>query len=503
MSKFWIILCLSCVIEASVFSQASVFIPSGIYVVSGGNTQISLQGNLQTNGTITGSSNSGWRFAGLQQQKITCLQGSACTQNFQYSCSPSSYTTSFGNLILDNPSGMRIETNSAVAGVYQFINGKCEISDASLWIKNAGSYSGSGPDNFFATIGKGLLIQPGATATLYPLSSNSNVANYAPASVTYAGPSNLLGIRLADSAYNYFNAADGTPTTAAVNHHRVAKTWTTHECNPGTGQYTFNLYWKTSHEYYDFNRNYCEVILYDYTTLFWDQVMGYNAAQASGLAGTNYFQTRSFNVGYQFLWKPMIVEDVYNFLSDDQFRLAVERSGNNALLRFSSSEADDIDKYVILFSTGTSSFTEIGTLNATGSGLFQYQFTQTNITSYLNSSRIRLFYKVKKIHRNGRIQFSNLESLLIDKPSSLSLQLYPIPCHTELNARVANIQPTSLQYTIYDAAGRPVLQKSLTPAPGDPSLICTISTTHLSSGIYYFMIQIGSNTISQKFVVLH
>lgn len=487
-------------------SQAHVMIEAGVRAVATGDVQLVSDGDVRTDGTITSSGTSVWNFKGSSLQRITCLALGGCAQNHALSCNSSSYTTGFMNLFQDNPSGIRIETNTKVDGIHTFNQGICQVQEGSIWLTTAGAFASNNNNKFYATIGHGLVQQPAASATFYPIGTTASSTNFAPAELTNSGTADQFGIRIYDSVYAWYtgvpggyNSTYGDPVGTQLNNHRVAKTWIINECALGGGDVDVKLYWQTPHEYFDFDRMNCQVMYWDYNTNFWDQSYGFSAAIASAIAGTNFYQARSYNSTYNYPYRPMWVEDMARFLSVQELELNVRRDNKDAMVEWKTINERNIDHYDVMFSTDSRTFSKIGERPSSGNGDFNYNFRQLNIDQYAARGTRRLFYQIKPVDRNGNISYSQIRSLIISADNNWGLQFYPNPASHYVFIKGSGLSNGPAEMRLVNNIGQVVMQKVSVVQNG--ILNETIDVSRLSAGIYNLTLLNGGSQHNQKIVV--
>ncbi len=153
------------------------------------------------------------------------------------------------------------------------------------------------------------------------------------------------------------------------------------------------------------------------------------------------------------------------------------KSGNAIKINWHSSTEQNTSLFIIQHSTDGTSFTDIGTVKAIGSGANSYQFTDNAPTPYpLNGV---LYYRLKSVDKDGSSTYSKVISvqLTID---NFQLSITPNPAKSIVTIKGNHI--ASIQ--VIDNLGRVVKTVSLKDATNP-----TLSVSGLPMGVYHLRVQ--------------
>jgi hypothetical protein len=115
------------------------------------------------------------------------------------------------------------------------------------------------------------------------------------------------------------------------------------------------------------------------------------------------------------------------------------------------------------------------------------------ITMKGNRMLVRFTTDISHNYDGWKILYTNQEQDINEYPDNDKLNIYPIPVHNELQARIAP-DLMGCHYTIYSATGQQLLNGII------DKQITIIDTEKLSSGVYLFIINDSANIVLKKFV---
>jgi hypothetical protein len=123
------------------------------------------------------------------------------------------------------------------------------------------------------------------------------------------------------------------------------------------------------------------------------------------------------------------------------------------------------------------------------------------IDNKFNRSENQLFYRLKISDKEGRVRYSNIEKLLLDKTKDFSLLVSPNPVqHSEVYFSLTIPQSGIYSASIIDETGRVLYVKTQNFVAGTNH--CTIPAGSLSKGIYYLKVQGINGVLNARFVKL-
>ena len=174
----------------------------------------------------------------------------------------------------------------------------------------------------------------------------------------------------------------------------------------------------------------------------------------------------------------------------------VQKSGNDAELKWKTTNESDIHRYEIEVARGnealqTASFQKIGEVQGQGnsSEIRSYEFTDAEI----NKTGAR-YYRLKIINLDGSFFYSPMRSVVFD---DLKLwQVYPNPSSGKFNL-IYQVNNNEMLYArVIDARGRLVKEYSVTGSGFQQKM--EIDLSMLSNGIYMLQVKAGGKTNSFK-----
>lgn len=153
--------------------------------------------------------------------------------------------------------------------------------------------------------------------------------------------------------------------------------------------------------------------------------------------------------------------------------------GPHNVLRWTTASETNSDYFSVERSADGANYQQIGTVQAAG-------FSNSPL-SYVyrdeNPGNQRYYYRLKQVDFDGKFEY--LGPVAIDGMAETSRFGKPYPNPSESGEYFIEVNFThnlSLQYTLLDATGRPVLQKSVTVSKGHQTL--QIDGSRLASGVY-------------------
>lgn len=167
---------------------------------------------------------------------------------------------------------------------------------------------------------------------------------------------------------------------------------------------------------------------------------------------------------------------------------------NTVQLNWNTLTENNTSHFEIERSTDGSQFTKIGQVSAAGDATDTryYQFTDL----LLPASRT-IFYRLRMTDKDQRFRYSRIIALNTDN-NLLSLRLFPNPVSDLLQVQVYAGRKENASIRITDAAGKEVLQKSITLQEGNNGN--SIPVNDLPKGYYILSVVSESFTHSGKFL---
>ncbi len=170
------------------------------------------------------------------------------------------------------------------------------------------------------------------------------------------------------------------------------------------------------------------------------------------------------------------------------FKVAWQQKGQTARIEFTTDNETAICCYEIEKSNDGFNFNRIGQLAATNtSALYTYHFIDNNATGQ------KQYYRLKAIHQDGAIDYSNIQ--LLQNNTTTEILVFPNPT-TDILQLQLNRAYDNMKVQVVNSAGQVVKQVS---ASGTNQTI-KIPVSGLASGVYFLYLQSGEEKQVLQFV---
>lgn len=166
-----------------------------------------------------------------------------------------------------------------------------------------------------------------------------------------------------------------------------------------------------------------------------------------------------------------------------------EKSGNSALLKWSTLQEINTANFIIERSSDGVHFNQIGTMDAAGN--------TSGITFYHLSDGAPLegndFYRISEVNKDGKVLYSEVKMLSFDLPAS-TIIVSPNPAKDHLNISVAGNQQT-LHLSLVNSMGQVVSNSIMTNEYN------SLPVHEIPSGVYYLKITGGNISTVRKVLI--
>ena len=170
------------------------------------------------------------------------------------------------------------------------------------------------------------------------------------------------------------------------------------------------------------------------------------------------------------------------------FDVEVQRN-LTSLVKWSSANEINLDRYEIERSIDGKSFEKIGYVFASGSlDEIDYEFTDYAPESGVN------YYRLKSIDTNGEYSYSEVRSILISNAEKVVFDVYPNPAKDHVNVIINAAQQEETMILLYNQSGQKIVEATV-------DRDTRLDTSRLSSGIYLLVLQNESNRENHKLVI--
>jgi hypothetical protein len=171
------------------------------------------------------------------------------------------------------------------------------------------------------------------------------------------------------------------------------------------------------------------------------------------------------------------------------------RSGNVALLDWTTESEENTAFFEVQRSVDGRSFTKIGTVGSYNStGTHNYDFTDAGLTG-LNVPVI--FYRLKMVDKDGNFSYSSIAAVNAPQGQA-SVTIYPNPVSDVANVILTAKASEKIAWQLVDASGKTVMKGSYVLSAGKNEL--AVATDALNAGLYTLMIDGGATHAHLKIV---
>jgi uncharacterized repeat protein (TIGR01451 family) len=173
------------------------------------------------------------------------------------------------------------------------------------------------------------------------------------------------------------------------------------------------------------------------------------------------------------------------------------RSGNNAVVRWTTSSEMNNDHFEIERSEDAISFIKVGTVQGMGNSNTEqhYQFIDplNNIRSPM------LYYRLRTVERGGIAVYSRIVPLRLSGNSSLTFSTYPNPFTSSLRVLLNAKERSNMIVRISSIDGRTIISRNIIAEAGE-NIIVLKDLKILSKGTYIVELTGPEGTVSEKII---
>jgi hypothetical protein len=171
---------------------------------------------------------------------------------------------------------------------------------------------------------------------------------------------------------------------------------------------------------------------------------------------------------------------------------SAQHNGKTNLLKWSTSNEINTDRFEIERSSNSRDFVKIGSVQSTSNGKIKndYMFTDAQPLKAIN------YYRLKMLDKDGKYTYSAVRS--INNSSSFDVTLYPNPVKNDLTLNFSSEKMMDVQIEIVNAEGKLVLSKKIQIAQGESKQ--TINIASLNTGNYFVRFVSSGGQTALRFV---
>ena len=170
---------------------------------------------------------------------------------------------------------------------------------------------------------------------------------------------------------------------------------------------------------------------------------------------------------------------------------------NSVLLKWSTANETDNDRFVVERSANGKNFEAIATVkgNGTSSSYISYESTDHNALAGIS------YYRLKQVDFNGESEYSKIVTINNTlKTEGFSIKaLYPNPAHKTATLEFLSTTDEKISLTISDVLGKVIRKQTLEGRSGQNKVELE-NLAHLHNGIYIISLSNGSQLVYHKLV---
>jgi hypothetical protein len=176
-------------------------------------------------------------------------------------------------------------------------------------------------------------------------------------------------------------------------------------------------------------------------------------------------------------------------------KFSVSKSGNDALLSWTTVTEINNDHFEIERSADGIYFTTIGTVAGSGnsSQLRNYQFTD----QLEESSATIIYYRLKQVDIDGKSAYSKIVALRLNNLVIKNYSVYPNPFTSDLKIQISSQKESGVLVQIHNAAGQLEITQKANLQSGD-NIIIVQNLGALSPGLHLMKIVSPDGIVTEK-----
>lgn len=159
----------------------------------------------------------------------------------------------------------------------------------------------------------------------------------------------------------------------------------------------------------------------------------------------------------------------------------VMKSGNNAVLNWTTLTETNSDRFEIERSFDGINFSVVGAVQAAGNSndLRSYQFVDPITTG----AKI-IYYRLKTVDIDAKSSLSKIVALRLNGASVTGFNVYPNPFTSDLKMQIVSEKETVVTLRISNALGQPVVNRKVTLQTGENIVVLSTELAALNRGMY-------------------
>jgi len=390
------------------------------------------------------------------------------------------YQDSIRNLTMNGSGGIHLTADLTVTKCLTLTLGNIDIWANHMYISSTGYVTGYSAASYVQTESTGELVQkglgPGATIgkTFFPVGHTFN--SYTPCNIENAGTTDDFSVKILSDHF-----ANGT-TGAASTTDKIDRTWFVEEVIPGGSDVTMTIQWNTAEELPGFNRSLCYIS--HYTNGAWDS---HTTTPASG---SNPWTLTRTNITSFSPFSPDEGSALPIKLSYFQAKLIDKK----VALNWSTENEINNDYFTVERSINSQDFSEIGRKNGAGNSSDKLYYSLLDENPLIGLS----YYRLKQTDTDGKVSYSEVESVYFDKGDRAknNSEIFPNPIEDgKIKIKLNDYSNQLIKIQITDLIGKHVLLLPSHLVQDEDQF--EINIPNLPSGLYYLNI-LGENMVNEQ-----
>ena len=169
-------------------------------------------------------------------------------------------------------------------------------------------------------------------------------------------------------------------------------------------------------------------------------------------------------------------------------------AGSKVNLSWTTATEVNTDHFAVERSIDGRNFSTVITLKASGNTSSTVSYASIDNVSSLSGT---IYYRLKSVDKNGQFNYSAVKTVSLKLTKGLISGLYPNPAKSGQDIKVSyqSVQSGSAVINLVNTLGKKVYSGAVTVTEGTNTL--SVSSSHLSPGIYYLSVS-NSNGSTQK-----
>lgn len=168
--------------------------------------------------------------------------------------------------------------------------------------------------------------------------------------------------------------------------------------------------------------------------------------------------------------------------------IIAKKDGKTNLLRWTTAEEINLDRFEIQRSQDGRAFSAIGKINP---GLTKYNFIDVKPFTGTN------YYRLKMIDKDGRFEYSPVR--IVINNGTFYISLYPLPAKDRLNIQIQSSKIEKAEISITDISGKTLITKPVSLMTGTNNSVINIQS--LRKGVYLLKAVTSETTETRKIIV--